>query len=105
MKITIQSIHFDAAGHLKDYIQKKCDKLDQFYDRITDGEVILKLNNEIKGGNKFAEVKVNVPGDLLLATETGQTFEEAIDLTTDKIKEQLRRYKGKTKGRTRASGS
>ncbi|MEZ4828558.1 MAG: ribosome-associated translation inhibitor RaiA [Bacteroidia bacterium] len=105
MKITIQSIHFDAADRLKDYIQKKCDKLDQFFDRIIDGEVTLKLQNEIKGGNKFAEVKVNVPGDTLLATESGQTFEEAIDLCTDKIKEQLRRYKGKAKGRVRASGT
>ncbi|MDX2246037.1 MAG: ribosome-associated translation inhibitor RaiA [Bacteroidia bacterium] len=105
MKITIQSIHFDAADRLKDYIQKKCDKLDQFFDRIIDGEVTLKVHNENKGGNKFVELKVNVPGDTLVASESGQTFEEATDLTTDKIKEQLRRYKGKTKGRVRASGS
>lgn len=101
MKIIIQSIHFDAADRLKAYIQKKVDKLDQLFDRIIDGEVILKVENENKAGNKLVELIVNVPGDTLIAKEHGKTFEEATDLATDKVKVQLRKYKGKMKGRAK----
>ena len=69
MRITIQSIHFTAADKLKAYIERKCDKLDQYYDRVVDGEVFLKVRNEEKGENKFIEIKLNVPGDILIAKE------------------------------------
>ncbi|MCB0839048.1 MAG: ribosome-associated translation inhibitor RaiA [Bacteroidetes bacterium] len=97
MKITIQSIHFDASARLKTYIEKKCNKLDQFYDRITEGTITLKVQNEMKPNNKFVEIKLNVPGDILVVKEHAKTFEAATDLSTDKLKEQLRRYKGKAK--------
>lgn len=95
MRITIQSIHFTAADKLKAYIERKCDKLDQYYDRVVDGEVFLKVRNEEKGENKFIEIKLNVPGDILIAKEKGSTFEEATDLCTDKLKTQLMRHKSK----------
>ena len=66
MKVQIQSIHFDADEKLIDFIQKKLDKLDTYYDRTIDAEVILKLNNEgIE--NKTVEIKLNVPGGQLFA--------------------------------------
>ena len=46
MKLRMQSVHFDADIKLLDFIQKKADKLDTFYDRIIDGEVILRLNKD-----------------------------------------------------------
>ena len=100
MKLTIQSIHFDAADRLKDYVQQKLDKLDQYFDRITDGDVYLKLQNEVKGANKLVEVGLRVPGERLIASEQGSTFEEATDLVADKLKAQLIKYKDKQ--RTRA---
>jgi len=95
MKITIQAIHFTAADRLKDFINKKVNKLDQFFDRIIDTEVILKVRDEFKEGNKFAEIKVNVPGHTLVASEHGQSFEAAVDMATDKLKTQIKKYKGK----------
>ena len=61
MKVQVQSIHFDADHKLIDFIQKKLDKLDTFYDRSIDSEVILRLNNE-GVENKTVEIKLNVPG-------------------------------------------
>ncbi|GAB4406864.1 MAG: hypothetical protein OHK0039_08890 [Bacteroidia bacterium] len=95
MKVTIQSLHFTAAEPLKTYIQKKCDKLDQFFDKIIDAEVILKVRNEVKDANKYVEVRLNVPGEILIASDQGQRFEEATDLATDKLKRQLKNYKDK----------
>ncbi len=100
MRITIQSIHFDAADHLKDYLQKKCDKLDQFFDKIIEGTVMLKLQNEVKGANKFVEIIIHVPGDTLVAKESGSTFEEATDKVTEKLKVQLKKHKERLRART-----
>jgi putative sigma-54 modulation protein len=100
MKLTIQSVRFTASDHLKEYIQKKCDKLDQFFDRITDGEVILKVQNENKGANKFVEIILNVPGEQLISTEIAPSFEAATDQATDKLKTRIKRYKEKMRERT-----
>ncbi len=95
MKLNIQSIHFTAADRLKDYVQKKCTKLDHFFDRILEGDVYLKLQNDVKGANKLVEIKLRVPGDILIAKEQAKTFEAATDLVTDKLRQQLIRYKEK----------
>ena len=95
MKVNIQSIHFDADQKLLDYIQKKCDKLDVFYDRIIDAEVYLKLQKNEPKDNKFVEIKLNVPGEILIATEAGSKFEEATDICTEKLKIQIKRHKEK----------
>ena len=44
MRLQMQAIHFDADPKLLTFIQQKLDKLDTFYDRITSGEVFLKLD-------------------------------------------------------------
>lgn len=95
MRITIQSIHFTAADKLKAHLQRRCDKLDQFFDRIIDGDVFLKVRDEVKGENKFVEIKVRVPGETLIAKEQGSSFEQAADLCTDKLKTQLLKFKEK----------
>jgi putative sigma-54 modulation protein len=38
MKIRVQSIHFNADQKLLEFIQKKVDKLDQFFDQIISEE-------------------------------------------------------------------
>ncbi len=93
MKLQTQSIHFDADQKLLDYLQKKCDKLDHFYDRIVDGQVYLKLEKVGDPSLKAVEIKINVPGDELIASEKAFAFEEAIDLATDNLKRQIKRYK------------
>ena len=61
MKIRVQSIHFNADKKLLEFIQKKVDKLDQFYDQIIGGEVYLKLENVEDEANKISEIKLMVP--------------------------------------------
>jgi putative sigma-54 modulation protein len=96
MKVQVHSIHFDADIKLKDFIQKKLDKLDTFYNRLVDGEVFLRLNNEgIE--NKTVEIKLRVPGSMLFATEKARSFEAATDMATDAIRMQLKKFKTKIK--------
>lgn len=90
----MHSIHFDADQKLIDFVQRKVDKLETFYDRVVDGEVFLKLNNSgIE--NKTVEIKLNIPGGQLFAKEEAKSFEEATDLATEALRRQLRKFKVK----------
>lgn len=99
MKIDIQSVNFTAAEPLRQFIQAKMDKLDHYFDRITDGQVYLKVEKDDTHGNKFVEIKVNVPGSAIVATERAETFEAATDVCMDKLKQQIVKYKEKTLNR------
>ena len=75
------------------------DKLETFYDRMVDGEVFLRLNNE-GVDNKTVEIKLNGPGQKFFAKEQARSFEAATDLATEALKAQLQKYKTKqTNGR------
>lgn len=93
MQITIASIHFDADQKLTGYIEKKTSKLGQFYDRIIDMSVFLKLENTGQVKDKIVELKLIVPGSTLIATESSKTFEAATDLAVDNMKRQLLKFK------------
>ncbi len=96
MKLQVQSIHFDADVKLINFIQRKVDKLETFYDRLVDGEVFLRLNNEgIE--NKTVEIKLNVPGTQLFAVEKAKSFEAAADLATEALRNQLKKFKTRVK--------
>jgi putative sigma-54 modulation protein len=96
MKLQVQSIHFNADVKLINFIQRKVDKLETFYDRLVDGEVFLRLNNEgIE--NKTVEIKLNVPGTQLFAVEKAKSFEAAADLATEALRNQLKKFKTRVK--------
>ena len=94
MKVQVQSIHFSADQKLIDFIQKKINKLERFYDRMVNGEVYLRLNNEgIE--NKTVEIKLKVPGTELFAKEQARSFEVATELATEALRNQLKKFKTK----------
>ncbi len=99
MKITVQSIHFNADRKLLDFIQRKVDKLDQFFDQIISGEVYLKLENVDDEANKISEIKLIVPGGTMFAKEQCKTFEEATDLSIESLRKQITKHKDKTRAK------
>jgi len=96
MKLQMHSLHFTADQKLIDFIQKKADKLETFFDRIQDGEVFLRLE---KGShskeNKLVEIKINIPGTTLFAKEKSASFEAATDQAVEALRRQLKKYKEK----------
>lgn len=94
MKLQIQSIHFDADKKLLDFIQKKLDKLETFYDKITEGDVYLRVENE-EINNKSVNIKLFIPGTSIVAKEQGASFEEAVDVAVESLKKQLKKQKEK----------
>lgn len=95
MKITVQSIRFNADRKLLDFIQKKADKLDTFYDQIVSGEVYLRLENVEDEANKITEIKLTLPGTQLFCKEQCKSFEEGTDLAIECLRKQIDKFKQK----------
>jgi len=95
MKITVQSIRFNADKKLLDFIQKKANKLDQFYDKIISGEVYLRLENTEDVANKITEIKLTLPGTQSFAKEQCKSFEEGTDLAVECLRKQIEKHKQK----------
>ncbi|MFK7934732.1 MAG: ribosome-associated translation inhibitor RaiA [Saprospiraceae bacterium] len=97
MKVHTEAVQFKADQKLIDFIEKRLVKLSQYFDRIIDAKVTLKLENTGKVKDKIAEVRIKVPGDVLIAKNTKKTFEASIDESVNAIKRQLKKHKEKRK--------
>ena len=93
MKIQTQAVHFSADHKLLEFIEKKLAKLDQFFDRIIGADVFLKLENTGQVREKVAEIKLTLPGGVLIVKEMDKTFEAAVDSAIDVLKRQIIRHK------------
>ena len=98
MKIRVQSIHFTADIKLLDFVQEKVDKLVHFYDQIISGEVFLKLDKSNDTQNKIVQIKIQLPGNDIIAKEQLKTFEEATDLCMESLSRQIIKHKEKLRG-------
>lgn len=95
MKLQMHSIHFDADYKLLDFIQKKVDKLETYYDRIIDGEVFLRVERDDNRENKVVEIKLNSPGNQFFAKENARSFEVGVDKVVEGLRRQLKKHKEK----------
>lgn len=95
MKVHVHPVDFTVDQKLVDFIQKKLDKLDHFYDKIIEADVHLKLENTSAKENKIVEIKVHVPGESLVIKKQFKTFEEGIDTAIEPLERMLLKYKEK----------
>lgn len=95
MKLQMHSIHFDADSKLLDFIQRKVDKLETFYDRVIDGEVFMRVENDEARENKVIEIKLNSPGNQFFSKEKARSFEAAADAAVEALRRQLKKHKEK----------
>ncbi len=96
MEVRIQSIHFTADEKLLEFTEKKVEKLSQFHDQIMDADVFLKFDSASHAvKDKTADIKINIPGTTLFASETAKTFEESVDSAVESIRRQVRKRKSK----------
>ena len=95
MKVQMHSVHFDADQKLLDFVQQRLNKLETFYDKVIDGEVIMRLNNKDGNANKTVEIKLLVPGQTLFSEEDAASFEAAADAATESLKRQIMKHKEK----------
>ena len=99
MDIKVNSVHFDADQKLIDHVNKKVNKLGQFFDGIIGAEIYLRLENVQDDENKIAEVKLLIPGNDLFVKKQSKTFEEAVNKAVETLNRQVTKYKEKLKGK------
>lgn len=95
MKVYVHPVDFTVDQKLVDFIQKKMDKLDHFYDKIIEADVHLKLENTSSKENKIVEIKVHVPGESLVVKKQFKTFEEGVDSSITPLERMLLKHKEK----------
>lgn len=95
MDIRIQSVKFSADQKLIDFIEEKVGKLGRYADDILAADVTLRLEKDSEHGNKVAALKLDLAGGTLLAERHSKSFEEAVDLALDALRNQIAKHKEK----------
>lgn len=95
MKVYVQSVNFNADKELIEFIEKKVNGLEKFYDKIVDSEVFLKVQQTSEKENKIVEIKLNVPGNDIVVKKQCKTFEEGTMTAVDALKRSLEKTKEK----------
>ena len=95
MKVTTQSVNFNASSDLIDFIEKKVASLSKFHDKIVNAEVFLKLENSSDKENKITEIKINIPGNELVVKKQFKSFEEGVSTGVESLKRRLKKSKEK----------
>ena len=95
MKVNFQAVGFKADQSLIDFTTGRLNKLDQFSDKLIGAEVFFKVTNTTDEDNKEAEIKLDVPGQDMFAKKHAKSFEEAVDLSVEALRRQIRKFKGK----------
>jgi putative sigma-54 modulation protein len=99
MRVQTEAIHFSADIKLLSAIELKLAKLENFFDKIIEAKVILKLENSGQIRDKIAEIKLHLPNGIIFIKETSKSFEAAIDKALVSLKRQLVKHKEKVTSR------
>ena len=100
--IIIKSHHVEITKSINDYLQKKFDKINQFFDHITEVHVDLDVETFSKENDRqIVSITVFVPGSVLIAKESTEDLYASIDAVLDKISRRLKKHKEKTRLKNR----
>ena len=96
MIVTISSRHMDVSGPLKTYAEDKANKLNKYYDRIQEIEVVL---DQLKDSARV-EMIVNAEHKrMFIAQQDGADAYGCIDGCVHKLERQLTDHKEKIRNR------
>jgi len=104
-KVDIFTKDMDLTEEIREYIQKKTDRLYRYLNNIDETRVDLShAKTAREASNRFvAQITLRGRGFILRAEERAEDIRAALDLVLDKIERQVDRYKGKrNRGRTGA---
>ena len=97
MNILTHPNGLSMSNDLKEFITKKVSKLENYIDKLTSADVYLKLENHSQVKDKTIDIKINIPGTTLFASETAKTFEAATDEAVNAMRRQIKKHKEKRK--------
>lgn len=91
MNIIVTGRHLTVADGIREYAEKKFEKLSGYFNQVGDAHVILHLEKIAR----TAEIIINGDGVSFHGREKGETFFAAIDLLVEKMDKQIVKYKSK----------
>ncbi|NES87607.1 MAG: ribosome-associated translation inhibitor RaiA [Moorea sp. SIO2B7] len=97
MKLLIQGNNITVTDAINEYVKEKLEKAVRHYEKITtkvDVHLSVARNSRISDKHK-AEVTVYANGKVIRAQEGSENLYASIDMVSDKIARQLRKYKEK----------
>lgn len=107
MAITVSGRKMNVTPAIKDYVDEKIGRaLEVFDSAAMDAEVVLRTEkNPAISLNAICEVTVNAKGAVIRVAESAEGMYAAIDLASDKVARQLRKYKTRIVERRGGRGS
>tara|TARA_B100000886_G_scaffold94871_1_gene62824 strand:+ start:603 stop:902 length:300 start_codon:yes stop_codon:yes gene_type:complete len=93
--IHFRAVNFKAGMRLKEYAKKRIEKLSLFHQQISEVFVFTKIENNSNGLNKWAELKIEIPGDYVVVKKISRSFEESIHNAAASAVRILKKRKGK----------
>ncbi|MBS4015842.1 MAG: ribosome-associated translation inhibitor RaiA [Candidatus Latescibacteria bacterium] len=99
MNLNITARHFEVSDQLKDFTEKKFQKLEHYKNLIVKTDLVLTDES----GLKVAEGKIGVRGSFLIAKTKSHDIYLAITQLADKLLKQIKTYDGKLKSKKRLS--
>lgn len=89
----ISARHFDLTEEMKQRAEAEMDSLTRFFENIISAEMVLDAERH----RRIVELNVKVYNHTLSATGESDDIYNSIDMAVDKLKTQLKKYKGKLK--------
>lgn len=101
MKMTVRGKNnFEVTEALKEYVQKRLNKIDKYFDVNTEAQAVLGTLR----GLHTVEVTVGINGMILRAEETTGDMYASVDLVVDKLERQIDKFKTKINRKSRQVG-
>ena len=97
MQITISGHGIEVTPALRDYVQQKAGKLEEFFDNIQKVEVVLDARQIANADRRqVAEVRAWLAGKCMIqAKEGARDMYAAVDLVLEEVKKQVEKHKEK----------
>ncbi|ACS87415.1 MULTISPECIES: ribosome hibernation promoting factor [Musicola] len=93
MQLNITGHHVEITDSMREFVTSKFAKLEQYFDRINQVYVVLKVEKI----QHIADATIHVNGGELHATSEAEDMYASIDLLIDKLARQLNKHKDKLK--------
>ncbi len=96
MHIHVNGRNVEITDAIKAYAKEKLGKVSAHYDQIQAIDIILSvIKNPSVPDSHVAEVNCKVMGDMIRVEEKAESMYASIDLISDKLERQVRKYKEK----------
>lgn len=103
MNYTIRGENIEVTAAIRDYVEKKINKLERYFDTPPTSDVHVNLS--VYNDAQTIEVTIPMTNLLLRAEEEHADLYAAIDLVVDKLERQIRKHKTKVNRKFRQEGS